>query len=102
MGCGLFGLPYIVTLLHNLPNKLVPADEVGGALEVAAVEVEVAAAEGGGGDAEDGVGGFLAKTKEVRGLIDVLEMHAGGVVGLRRGVGFGTYILGTGRSSTST
>lgn len=36
-----------------------PADEVGGTLEVAAVEVEVGAAEGGGGDAEDGVGRFL-------------------------------------------
>jgi hypothetical protein len=37
----------------------VPADEVGRALEVAAVEVQVAAAEGGAGDAEDGVGGLL-------------------------------------------
>lgn len=36
-----------------------PADEVRGAFQVAAVEVEVAAAEGGGSDFEDGIGGLL-------------------------------------------
>jgi hypothetical protein len=35
------------------------ADEVGRAFEVAAVEVQVTTAEGGAGDFEDGVGGFL-------------------------------------------
>ena len=48
-----------VAFLDDLADELVAADEVGGALEVAAVEVEVAAAEGGGGHAEDGVGRFL-------------------------------------------
>ena len=35
------------------------ADEVRGAFQVAAVEMQVAATEGGGGDFEDGVGGLL-------------------------------------------
>jgi len=52
-------LLHLLPLLHNLAHKLMPADEVGGALEVAAVEVQVGAAEGGGGDFEDGVGGVL-------------------------------------------
>ena len=49
----------IISFLDDLANELVPADEVGRAFEVAAVEVQVGAAEGGGGDFEDGVGGFL-------------------------------------------
>ena len=36
-----------------------PADEVGRAFQVAAVEMQVAAAEGGAGDFEDHVGGVL-------------------------------------------
>lgn len=43
-------------LLHNLAHKLMPADEIWRALEVAAVEVQVAAAQGCRGDFEDGVG----------------------------------------------
>ena len=48
-----------VALLDNLTDELVAADEVGRAFEVAAVEVEVAATEGGASDFEDGVGGIL-------------------------------------------
>lgn len=52
-------LLHIIALGDNLTDELVAADEVGWAFEVAAVEVQVAAAEGGGGDFEDGIGGFL-------------------------------------------
>lgn len=52
-------LLHSIALLHNLTHKLVPADEVGWAFEVTAVEVEVAAAEGCAGDLEDGVGRVL-------------------------------------------
>jgi len=45
--------------LHDLAYELVPADEVGGAFQVAAVKVQVAAAEGGGSYAEDSVGFVL-------------------------------------------
>lgn len=45
--------------LDDLADEFVAADEVGRAFEVAAVEVEVAAAEGRGGDFEDCVGFFL-------------------------------------------
>ena len=48
-----------VALLDDLADELVAADEVGWAFEVAAVEVQVAAAEGGAGDFQDGVGGVF-------------------------------------------
>lgn len=47
---------HIVTLLHNLADELMAADKVRWALHVAAVEVQVAAAEGGGGNSENGIG----------------------------------------------
>lgn len=50
---------HVVALGHDLADELVSADEVRRAFQVAAVEVQVAAAEGGGGDFEDGIGGFL-------------------------------------------
>ncbi len=46
-------------LLHDLAHKLMPADEIRWALEMASVEVQVAAAEGGAADFQDGIGGFL-------------------------------------------
>ena len=46
-------------LLHDLAHKLMPADEIRWALEMASVEVQVAAAEGGAADFQDGVGGLL-------------------------------------------
>jgi hypothetical protein len=46
-------------LFDDLADEFVAADEVGRAFQVAAVEVQVAAAEGGAGDFEDGVGGVL-------------------------------------------
>ena len=49
----------IVSLFDDLADELVAADEVGRAFEVAAIEVEVGAAEGSAGDFENGVGGFL-------------------------------------------
>jgi hypothetical protein len=48
-----------VSLFDDLADELVPADEIRWALEVAAVEVQVTAAERGAGDFEDGVGGLL-------------------------------------------
>ncbi|KAI6915321.1 hypothetical protein KC334_g46 [Hortaea werneckii] len=48
-----------IPLLHHLTDEFVPADEVRRTLDVAAVEVQVAAAQRGGGDFEDGVGGVL-------------------------------------------
>lgn len=46
-------------LLHNLSHEFMAADKVGRTLQVAAVEVQVGAAERGRGDAEDGVGVLL-------------------------------------------
>jgi hypothetical protein len=46
-------------LFDDLADEFVAADEVGRSFQVAAVEVQVAAAEGGAGDFEDGVGGIL-------------------------------------------
>jgi hypothetical protein len=43
-------LLHIVSLLHDLADELVAADEVGRALQVSAVEMQVAAAEGCGRD----------------------------------------------------
>ena len=37
-------LLHSITLLHDLADKLVPADEVGRAFQVAAIEVQVTAA----------------------------------------------------------
>lgn len=49
----------IVSLLHNLADKLVAADKVGRALQVSTVEMQVAAAEGCRRDFEDRIGGLL-------------------------------------------
>ena len=52
-------LLYIVSLLHDLADELMAADEVGWALQVSTVKMQVAAAEGCGRDFEDCIGGFL-------------------------------------------
>lgn len=46
-------LLYIVSLLDDLADKLMAADEVGRTFEVSSVKVQVAAAEGRGGDFQD-------------------------------------------------
>jgi hypothetical protein len=48
-----------ISLLDNLADKFMSADEVRGALEVATVKVQVTATESGTCDFEDGIGGFL-------------------------------------------
>jgi hypothetical protein len=52
-------LLHVVSLLHDLANKFMAADEVGRALQVSAVEMQVATAEGCGRDFEDCIGGLL-------------------------------------------
>lgn len=48
-------LLYIVSLLDNLADKLMAADEIGRTFEVSSVEVQIAAAEGCRGDFQDRV-----------------------------------------------
>lgn len=48
-----------VAFLDDLADELVAEDEIGWAFEMAAVRVEIAAAEGGAGYFDDGVGGLL-------------------------------------------
>lgn len=52
-------LLYRIALLYDLANEFMPANEVGRALEVASVKVQVAAAERCGGHFEDRIRGFL-------------------------------------------
>jgi hypothetical protein len=52
-------LRHLISLLDDLSNKFVATDEVGWAFEMSSVEVQVAAAEGCGGDFQDSVGGLL-------------------------------------------
>lgn len=54
-----FEVRYRVALFDDRADELVPADETWFALQVATVVVQVAAAEGGAGDLENGVGGVL-------------------------------------------
>jgi len=49
----------LVTLLHNLSHKLMPTDEARRTLQMAAVVMQVAAAQCGRGDFEDGIGWLL-------------------------------------------
>lgn len=52
-------LLHIVSLLHNLSHKFVPADEVRRTLQMTPVEVQVATAQSCRRDFEDGIGGLL-------------------------------------------
>lgn len=52
-------LAHSISLLHDLAHKLVSANEVRRALEMSAIEVQVAAAESRRGDFEDRVGRVL-------------------------------------------
>lgn len=52
-------LLHVVSLLHDLADELMAADEIGRALQVSTVEMQVAAAEGCGRDFEDCIRGLL-------------------------------------------